>query len=209
MVTDACGCDDGACSGDLYPGTCGARSLGSCGGLSGFCLPLMSTRLACGSGCGGVYWNEWISDPPECCDPCSDGGCWVGPQPCQHPGGLLVGACRHVTGAVGRVIHLGLYGYRPELLRRLCGRLRRLRARGVSAAATAATAATAVPAAATAVARPAVRATVSTPPWPRSRSRATTASARLTVSIPAATDSRADGPAARPPHRVVARQLHR
>jgi hypothetical protein len=107
------GCADGACTGDVYPGTCGARSLGSCGGLSGFCLPLLSTRLACGSGCGDIYWNEWICDPPECCDPCSDGGCWVGPAPCAHPGGVIWGAVQRVKGAVVRVVHLGLYGYRP------------------------------------------------------------------------------------------------
>jgi hypothetical protein len=113
--TGACcgGCDAGACCGDVYPGTCGACSVGSPGGLSGFCLPLMCTKLACGSGCGGVYWNEWICDPPECCDPCDDYGCWVGPQPCHHPGGVLTGACRRVKQAVVGVIHLGLYGYRP------------------------------------------------------------------------------------------------
>lgn len=115
--TDACGgCD--TCGGDIYPGSCGTRATGPCGGLSGFCLPLLSTRLACGSGCGGVYWNEWICDPPECCDPCNDGGCWVGPQSCPpqscwFPGRLLLGTCRHVRGVVAGAIHLGLHGYRP------------------------------------------------------------------------------------------------
>ncbi len=107
------GCVDGACSGDVYPGTCGSKSLGPSGGLSGICLPLLSTRLACGSGCGDIYWNEWICDPPECCDPCSDGGCWVGPTPCAHPGGVIRGTLGLVKGAVVRVVHLGLYGYRP------------------------------------------------------------------------------------------------
>jgi len=27
--------------------------------------------LACGAGCGGVYWGEWTSDPPEVCDDCT------------------------------------------------------------------------------------------------------------------------------------------
>ena len=121
VIVDECGgCDDvgcvgGGCGGDLYPGTCGAKSLGHRGGLSGICLPLLSTRLACGSGCGDVYWNEWICDPPECCDPCDDGGCWVGPQRSVHPGGVVRGAVHRVKGAAVRVIHLGLYGYRGEV----------------------------------------------------------------------------------------------
>lgn len=42
----------------------------------GMCCP-------CGSGCGGcgeLYWNEWHSDPPACCDPCDSCGSWVGPS---------------------------------------------------------------------------------------------------------------------------------
>ncbi len=40
-------------------------------------LPLLSNRLACGSGCGDVYWGEWVFNPPECGGPCDD-GCWAG-----------------------------------------------------------------------------------------------------------------------------------
>lgn len=37
--------------------------------------------LACGSGCcGEVYWGEWISDPPDCADPCDNCGTYVGPR---------------------------------------------------------------------------------------------------------------------------------
>lgn len=33
--------------------------------------------LTCGSGCSGdLYYNEWISDPPDCCDPCDNCGNW-------------------------------------------------------------------------------------------------------------------------------------
>lgn len=94
----------GGCSGGAFPGSCGTCASGCGGGLSGMFLPLLSTRLACGAGCGGVYWNEWISDPPECCDPCDNGGCWVGPQcgNCPNygcgPCGLVSGAWHGITG---------------------------------------------------------------------------------------------------------------
>ena len=59
----------------VFPGSCGTCQPGcATGGL----LPLLTTKLACGSGCGSMYWNEWISDPPECSDPCDNCGCWVG-----------------------------------------------------------------------------------------------------------------------------------
>jgi hypothetical protein len=78
-----CGSECESCSlGDNFPGGCGRTIMGCRGGLSGLALPLLSTRLACGSGCGDVYWNEWMCDPPECCDPCDEYGCWVGPQTC-------------------------------------------------------------------------------------------------------------------------------
>ena len=32
-------------------------------------------RSLCGGGCGSMYWDEWGSDPPCCCDPC----CFQGP----------------------------------------------------------------------------------------------------------------------------------
>lgn len=32
----------------------------------------------CNSGCGEVYWNEWDSDPPYCCDPCNRCGNFTG-----------------------------------------------------------------------------------------------------------------------------------
>jgi len=35
----------------------------------------------CGKGCGEIYWGEWISDPPDCCDPCDQCyGCYTGPH---------------------------------------------------------------------------------------------------------------------------------
>ena len=29
-------------------------------------------RTVCGSGCGEVYYGEWLSNPPDCCDPCDN-----------------------------------------------------------------------------------------------------------------------------------------
>src|SRR4026209_2031199 len=60
-----CACDDG-CR-DTCDNACGS----SCGLLSPLhCL------LGCGSGCGEFYYDEWLSDPPQCCDPCDNCGNW-------------------------------------------------------------------------------------------------------------------------------------
>lgn len=34
----------------------------------------------CGSQCGQLFWHEWFSIPPNCCDPCSCCGNNVGPK---------------------------------------------------------------------------------------------------------------------------------
>jgi hypothetical protein len=36
--------------------------------------------LTCGSGCGELYVDEWLNDPPDCCDPCDNCGNWIGPH---------------------------------------------------------------------------------------------------------------------------------
>ena len=96
---------------------CGVHSCNDCDG-SGYgerVIPqrpfdrLRNGSLFCGSGCGEVYVDEWISTPPDCCGPCS-GTDWVGgASPCSpycwQPGdlfrrfnlGLLGG--RYCTGA--------------------------------------------------------------------------------------------------------------
>ena len=102
------GCDDcGGGSEIVYPGSAGGCSMGCGGGPGSFLLPLLSTRLSCGGGCGDVYWNEWISDPPECCDACNDDGCWVGPN-CGGGcgGGCGMGPCVLVHGAWQGVTNL-------------------------------------------------------------------------------------------------------
>ena len=34
----------------------------------------------CGSQCGELFWNEWFSIPPYCCDPCDECGGFAGPR---------------------------------------------------------------------------------------------------------------------------------
>jgi hypothetical protein len=73
-------------------------------------LPLLSTRLACGSGCGDVYWGEWIYNPPDCSDACNEDGCWTGSScngsygPCGGCGSCLLAG----PGAVLRGTYLGV-----------------------------------------------------------------------------------------------------
>ncbi|HTN74173.1 MAG TPA: hypothetical protein VL096_02965 [Pirellulaceae bacterium] len=61
-------------------GDCGAGP--SCG--AGGCCPHPFRNLwrsiTCSSGCGEFYFDEWINDPPERCDPCDDYGRYAGPQ---------------------------------------------------------------------------------------------------------------------------------
>lgn len=77
------------------PGGCGAGvgavgACQSCGriGCGGACmmgpLAMLHQKVTCGAGCGRLYVNEWINDPPANCDPCDDYGNWIGPR-CCHP----------------------------------------------------------------------------------------------------------------------------
>ena len=65
MVGD--GCDMGECGGAR-----GCDGTGSCGNLrSRIANRIRSTN--CGSGCGEIYWDEQINEPPVC-DPCGCNG---------------------------------------------------------------------------------------------------------------------------------------
>ncbi|QDT68092.1 hypothetical protein MalM25_10040 [Planctomycetes bacterium MalM25] len=89
----SCGCEPacgvGGCGSTCCGGPCGGRcrvgqhlAFGVKSICSEFrCLlaPLGLCNTGCG-GCGELYWNEWHSDPPACCDPCDDCGNWVGPS---------------------------------------------------------------------------------------------------------------------------------
>ena len=71
------GCADGSCGAG---GDCGVGP--SCG--AGGCCPHPFRNLwrsiTCSSGCGEFYFDEWVNDPPERCDPCDDHGRYAGPQ---------------------------------------------------------------------------------------------------------------------------------
>ena len=107
------GCSSGGCSS-------GACEVAGCGGGPGSChtgcglknliYPLISPRLACGSGCGQIYLGEWISDPPDCCDPCGQGGCYVGPQQVCNSPPLIVAAVHSVGRGVSGILGAFLGG---------------------------------------------------------------------------------------------------
>ena len=95
---------------------CGVRSCNDCDGI-GYgekvipCRPfdrLRNGSLFCGSGCGEVYADEWLSNPPECCDPCT-GADFTGANSSCH------NSCRSSCWQPGdliRRIGLGLLGGR-------------------------------------------------------------------------------------------------
>jgi hypothetical protein len=54
------------CCGPCYP----------CGPLS-WLFALFAGDF-CGDGCGDIYWGDFYSEPPDCCDPCDRHGNWTG-----------------------------------------------------------------------------------------------------------------------------------
>lgn len=49
-----------------------------CGEPWGGCYPC--GKNWCGSQCGCLFWHEWFSLPPQCCDPCDQCGNFIGPR---------------------------------------------------------------------------------------------------------------------------------
>lgn len=113
----------GCCSGPCGPcggGGCGVGGYADCGSDCGGCgadwahrepilgngpiagLRRAKKRLACGSGCGEVYWDEWASTPPYCADPCDDCGNYFGSQ----------NRCRPCRRLIGRGMLREIYGKR-------------------------------------------------------------------------------------------------
>jgi hypothetical protein len=70
-------------------GACGScATTGSpCGGCG--ILNFLRCRMTACKGCGEVYYGEWVSDPPDCCDPCDRCfGQYTGHGNCCPPGFL-------------------------------------------------------------------------------------------------------------------------
>ena len=83
---------NGSCN-ECGPGPC--ESCADCCGECGI-IPFLRRAKTCGMGCGEIYVGEWISDPPDCCDPCDQCyGCWTGPHGdcCLGPFQRLLAAC--------------------------------------------------------------------------------------------------------------------
>jgi hypothetical protein len=81
---------NGACNDcSACPGQSCGDYCGGCGPFGGQGLfPWLRNGLSCGRGCSDIYFNEWVSDPPDCCDPCDQcygqftgqrGPCCLGP----------------------------------------------------------------------------------------------------------------------------------
>jgi hypothetical protein len=87
----------GPCPGE----SCGDYCGGGCGILGhGGLFPWLRGCWSCGRGCGEIYCDEWVSDPPDCCDPCDQcHGVFTGPH-----GFCCLGPCQRVLAA--------LHGYR-------------------------------------------------------------------------------------------------
>ena len=99
MVASCFGCHhryvyNGGCGGGCFDtGVCSpscaspkgvpcAKGCGGKGCSGGFgILSALYGHTWHGCGCGELYIHEWLSDPPDCCDPCdSCYGAYVGPQ---------------------------------------------------------------------------------------------------------------------------------
>ena len=73
---------------------CGVAPCGpaNCGTCMPFVNPIsaltshVANHMTCQSGCGEIYCDEWISDPPDNCDPCDPcTGQYTGPRDCCTP----------------------------------------------------------------------------------------------------------------------------
>jgi hypothetical protein len=87
--------------------------VGCCnGGIKGW---LNSQATGC-KGCGDMYWGEWVSDPPDCCDPCNKCGDYTGNGgTCCKPNCLarlsrLFNGHRYCPGVCGDICGVPLLG---------------------------------------------------------------------------------------------------
>jgi hypothetical protein len=94
IVWNGCGNECGPCPGESCSDYCCG---GGCGILGhGGLFPWLRGAWSCGRGCSEVYTDEWLSDPPDCCDPCDQcHGCFTGPQ-----GNCCLGPAQRVLAAM-------------------------------------------------------------------------------------------------------------
>jgi len=113
-----CSCGDPGCGGCGVPACGGCGSCGLCQGIACtgrtvlglgagllrhvghgiHCLFSCANACAsCGSGCGEVYWHDWINNPPSC-DACDSCGHWTGDSIHGLGRTLFSGGCGGMCG---------------------------------------------------------------------------------------------------------------
>lgn len=91
-VCDDCGCDPCGCNPCGGRGRCWYRGPLSC------VFALFTPGFWCGPNCGGRYWGDFYSDPPNCQDPCDCYGNYAGGSPStgvEMEGEYREGGCPH------------------------------------------------------------------------------------------------------------------
>jgi len=97
---DSCGADPCSCGTCIEPCAAGCCETGCevagpcvrpCRGPLAFVLGLLHPKTYCGNACGDAYYGSFLSDPPDCCDPCDQCGNFTGGGTCAG------GACGDVA----------------------------------------------------------------------------------------------------------------
>ncbi|MCE9526681.1 MAG: hypothetical protein K8R36_11575 [Planctomycetales bacterium] len=142
LLASGCCCQDRCGGGGCGLGGCGRGSLfcqpyeqrmantnsyecGTCckpvgcdnGGIKGW---LHNQATGC-QGCSDVYWGEWISDPPDCCDPCDQCGGFSGNGGCGCKPRILPRLARIFNGYRYCPDDCGSCNILPRLGCNLCG----------------------------------------------------------------------------------------
>lgn len=89
----------GACGQPYGPADCGPYTDGHCGPLT-LVFALFRHHCFWGAGCGGRYYGEWLSDPPDCSEPCDFSAPGVPYEPAAGPSESI--PCTECQGAVSQ-----------------------------------------------------------------------------------------------------------
>jgi len=81
MLAFSVGCVSG--TGSFNMGACDDCGPVVKGGGKGGAWQGVRPNTYCDSGCGETYVHEWLSDPPDQCDPCNKCGDYIGPRSCE------------------------------------------------------------------------------------------------------------------------------